>query len=95
VPAKIVNLRTVHQAFAGTVATHATAAAAAGPPGIRTIRVASGPVRAAIWQRGVIPPDTIIPGPAIIEQADTTVLVEPGWAARLTSGDALLLERSA
>jgi len=36
-----------------------------------------------------------LPGPAIIEQADTTTLVEPGWTARLTKGDALLLERSA
>ena len=95
VPAKIVNLRTVHQAFAGTVATHATASAAARPPGTRTIRVATGPVQAAIWQRGAIPPGTTIPGPAIIEQADTTTLVEPGWTARVTTGDALLLERSA
>jgi N-methylhydantoinase A/oxoprolinase/acetone carboxylase beta subunit len=94
VPAKIVNLRTVHQAFAGTVATHATIAASSRPPRTRTIRVASGPVEAAIWQRGAIPPGTIIPGPAIIEQADTTTLVEPGWTARLTSGDALLLESS-
>jgi 5-oxoprolinase (ATP-hydrolysing) len=37
----------------------------------------------------------IVPGPAIIEQADTTTLVEPGWTARRTKGDALLLERSA
>jgi N-methylhydantoinase A/oxoprolinase/acetone carboxylase beta subunit len=95
VPAKLVNLRTVHQAFAGTVATHATTAASARRPGNRTIRVAGGPVQAAIWQRGAIPPDTMVPGPAIIEQADTTTLAEPGWTARLTIGDALLLERSA
>jgi N-methylhydantoinase A/oxoprolinase/acetone carboxylase beta subunit len=36
-----------------------------------------------------------VPGPAIIEQADTTTLVEPGWTVRLTNGDALLLERLA
>jgi N-methylhydantoinase A/oxoprolinase/acetone carboxylase beta subunit len=93
VPATIVNLRTVHQAFAGTVATHATSAQMAYPPGKRTIRLSSGAVQASIWQRDAISPDRIAAGPAIIEQADTTTLVEPGWTARLTAGDALLLER--
>ncbi len=94
VPAKIVNLRTVHQAYAGTVGTHATMPAVAGQPGTRTIRVASGAVQAAIWQRGAIPAGLVVSGPAIIEQADTTTLVEPGWTARRTDGDALLLERT-
>jgi N-methylhydantoinase A/oxoprolinase/acetone carboxylase beta subunit len=95
VPAKIVNLRTVHQSFAGTVATHATAASTFRAPGARTILVGAGAVQATIWQRGAMPPDLTVPGPAIIEQADTTTLVEPDWTARLTSGDALLLERCA
>lgn len=94
-PATIVNLRTVHQAFMGSVATQASAAPATGAPGTRAIRIASGPVQATIWQRGSIPPDTIVAGPAIIEQADTTILMEPGWTARRTAGDALLLERHA
>jgi N-methylhydantoinase A/oxoprolinase/acetone carboxylase beta subunit len=94
VPAKIVNLRTVHQSFAGVVATHATVARADQPPGTRMIRVGTGSVAAAIWQRGAVPPGVTIAGPAIIEQADTTTLIEPGWTARLTKGDALLLERA-
>jgi N-methylhydantoinase A/oxoprolinase/acetone carboxylase beta subunit len=94
-PATIVNLRTVHQAVVGTVATHAALAPPLQPPSTRVIRLATGPVQAAIWQRGAIPPDLILAGPAIIEQADTTTLVEPGWTARLTKGDALLLERHA
>jgi N-methylhydantoinase A/oxoprolinase/acetone carboxylase beta subunit len=94
VPAKIVNLRTVHQSFAGTVATHPVATSARRPPAQRTIRVAAGEVEAAIWQRDALTHGTIVPGPAIIEQADTTILVEPRWTARLTKGDALLLERS-
>ena len=95
VPAKIVNLRTVHQSFAGTAATHATAERTYRPPGVRTIRVDSGPVEAAIWRRDAIGPEMTVPGPAIVEQADTTTLVEHGWTARLTTGDALLLERTA
>jgi N-methylhydantoinase A/oxoprolinase/acetone carboxylase beta subunit len=62
---------------------------------MRIIRLASGPVQASIWQRGAIPPDMIVTGPVIVEQADTTTLVEPGWTARRTTGDALLLERCA
>jgi N-methylhydantoinase A/oxoprolinase/acetone carboxylase beta subunit len=54
--------------------------------------MANGPVEAAIWQRSAIRPDRIVSGPAIIEQVDTTILVEPGWTARRTTGDALLLE---
>jgi N-methylhydantoinase A/oxoprolinase/acetone carboxylase beta subunit len=94
-PATIVNLRTVHQASVGTVATHATSVASPRAPGMRLIRLASGPVQAAIWQRGAIPPDQLLAGPLIVEQADTTTLVEPGWTARRTTGDALLLERCA
>jgi N-methylhydantoinase A/oxoprolinase/acetone carboxylase beta subunit len=94
-PATIVNLRTVHQALVGTVAIHATSVPTLRPPDMRTIRLAGGPVQANIWQRGAIPPGMILTGPMIVEQADTTTLVEPGWTARRTTGDALLLERSA
>jgi N-methylhydantoinase A/oxoprolinase/acetone carboxylase beta subunit len=95
VPAKIVNLRTVHQSLAGTAAAHVTSERLFRPPSTRTIRVGSGPVEAAIWRRDAIGPDMTVPGPAIVEQADTTTLVEAGWTARLTTGDALLLERIA
>ena len=93
VPAKIVNLRTVHRAVTGSVAIQATRPRSARPPATRPIRIAAGTVEAAIWQRDAFTPDTTVPGPAIIEQADTTTLVEPGWTARLTTGDALILER--
>lgn len=95
VPAKIVNLRSVHRAPMGSVATGATHRGAAVPPTTRTIRIASGDVPAAIWQRDSLPAETRVAGPAIIEQADTTTLVERGWTARLAAGDALILERQA
>jgi N-methylhydantoinase A/oxoprolinase/acetone carboxylase beta subunit len=34
-----------------------------------------------------------IAGPAIIEQADTTTLVEPGWVATVHEAGAMILER--
>jgi N-methylhydantoinase A/oxoprolinase/acetone carboxylase beta subunit len=96
VPAKIVNLRSVHSARRGVVATGATDSAdqpERGQPDTRTIHLVAGPTPAAIWQRSAVADGVSLPGPAIIEQADTTILVEPGWTARRTDGDALLLER--
>jgi N-methylhydantoinase A/oxoprolinase/acetone carboxylase beta subunit len=94
VPAKIVNLRSVHRAATGSVAIRAAQRADPRPPTTRHIRIAGGSVSAAIWQRDDLTADTLVAGPAIIEQADTTTLLEPGWTARLTEGDALLLERT-
>ncbi len=94
IPAKIVNLRTVHRSRTGSVAAGATTKGAAKPPITRRIRVASGTVEAAIWDRDSIGAGEKIAGPAIVEQSDTTTLVEPGWTARLTDSGALLLERT-
>jgi N-methylhydantoinase A/oxoprolinase/acetone carboxylase beta subunit len=94
VPAKIVNLRTVHRAPAGTVAVGASGTAVLVPPTMRAIRIRdhAAPVPAAIWQRTALMPETRVPGPAVIEQSDTTILVELGWTARAAGGGALLLE---
>jgi N-methylhydantoinase A/oxoprolinase/acetone carboxylase beta subunit len=94
VPAKIVNLRTVHRSRAGGAAIGTVHAGRAGRPTSRHITIRGGAVTAAIWQREAITPTTTIPGPAIIEQNDTTTLVEPGWTARLTTSGTLLLERT-
>ncbi len=94
-PTKIVNLRTVHSAQTDNAATGATHHRTTTPPTTRMIRVRQSaiPVPAAIWQRGALPPNTDIPGPAIIEQLDTTILVEPGWTARATADGTLLITR--
>ncbi|MDB5591981.1 hydantoinase/oxoprolinase family protein [Enterovirga sp.] len=95
-PAKIVNLRVVQRApSSGGVPMRAAETGTPPAPGRRMIRVRQHAqrVEAAIWQREAIGPDTQIRGPAIIDQADTTTLVEPGWTARLAEGGALLIER--
>jgi N-methylhydantoinase A len=38
---------------------------------------------APVWERDDMRPDTVVPGPARIDQADTTTVVPPGWVARL------------
>jgi N-methylhydantoinase A/oxoprolinase/acetone carboxylase beta subunit len=37
--------------------------------------------------------DTVVKGPAIIEQADTTTLIPEGWQVRSAPGDNLLMTR--
>ena len=40
-------------------------------------------------------PDKIVEGPALIIEPNSTIVVEPGWSARLTGSGQLALERSA
>jgi len=97
VPAKLVNVRAVHRSRAGTVAVGTAESPTPAIPGTRDIHIRdrAEPVPAAIWSRAALTPDARVAGPAIIEQSDTTILLEPGWTARLAGGGALLLERSA
>ncbi|MDP3520165.1 MAG: hydantoinase B/oxoprolinase family protein, partial [Hydrogenophaga sp.] len=48
---------------------------------------------AALVVREDLRPGDAIPGPAIIAEKNATTVVEPGWLARLTERDHLLLER--
>ncbi len=96
-PAKFVNLRSVHRSRAGSVAggVGLQSGAPAGPPTTRLVRMRqdAAPVSAAIWQRAAIRAGDIIRGPAVIEQVDTTTLVEPGWTVRLAPGGALVMRK--
>jgi N-methylhydantoinase A/oxoprolinase/acetone carboxylase beta subunit/N-methylhydantoinase B/oxoprolinase/acetone carboxylase alpha subunit len=100
-PARIVNLRSVHRVGAvrvetGPAVAHSLDTQPAQDATHRPIwiRQAGEAVEAAIWQRDLMTPGTSIPGPAIIAQADTTILVEPGWTARVAHDQTLLIERS-
>lgn len=48
-----------------------------------------------VLDRAAIGPGDRLVGPAIVEQLDTTVLVPPGYAARVAALDSLVIERSA
>ena len=63
------------------------------PP--RIIRVAGtrAPVQAAIYHRAAMPAGLTFAGPAIVEQDDTTTLVEPGWRGTVLDNGNLLLTR--
>ena len=49
---------------------------------------------AAIWRREALPRGEAVAGPAIIVEANQTLVVEPGWRAVLTDLDHIVLTRS-
>jgi N-methylhydantoinase A/oxoprolinase/acetone carboxylase beta subunit len=81
-PARLVNLRTIHQAWVGPPSPVSEArprpCGEARKPD-RAILIASGPVTARVWDRAFLAAGATLDGPAIVEQADTTTLIEPGW----------------
>jgi N-methylhydantoinase A len=93
-PAQFVNLRVV-QRVASSTSMPRPAAPEGGSSRKGTRRVLMGEggayVDAAIHARDQISADAVIRGPAIIEQSDTTTLIEPGWHARLGPGQNLVV----
>jgi N-methylhydantoinase A len=55
---------------------------------------AAGLVMTPIFDRGRLPVDTPFPGPAIVEQPDTTTVIPPGWVAVRDPAGNLRLRRS-
>ena len=48
----------------------------------------------AVYDRDRLPFDTALPGPAIVEASDTTVVIPPGWRATPDARGFLVMERS-
>jgi N-methylhydantoinase A len=84
-PAKIVNLRTVHQAGGAEVIEEMRQVVAGAGARLvdREIHVAGGTdaIKAKVYQRDSLEPGLRFAGPAIIQQADTTSIIHPGWLA--------------
>jgi N-methylhydantoinase A len=59
-----------------------------GPPRPQTVRrvrfdESEEPVETPVFDRSEVPAGTVLDGPAIIEQLDSTTLVPPGWRAEV------------
>lgn len=98
-PARIVNLRAVHQAGGGhEIGTPYSASDETGDSqiGTRHIKVAGYPqgVEAKIYRRDLLVSGAQIIGPAIIEQVDTTILIEPGWNGVVDGKDNLIITKN-
>jgi N-methylhydantoinase A/oxoprolinase/acetone carboxylase beta subunit len=92
-PARIVNLRTVHfspvdRPQAGR---HNRPESGSARKRDRQILTTEGPAIAAVYDRAALADGAEIAGPAIIEQIDTTTLIEAGWRGTVAPNGTLLL----
>ncbi len=96
-PARIVNLRSVHQAGGLDALDKKDDTSSAGEPrkGMRQILVSAAPefVPAQVLDRAAMATGFSFRGPAVVEQSDTTTLVEPGWRGSVDGAGNLILER--
>jgi len=96
-PAKITALRSVHQAGGSDDIAEMRLA----PSGTvvdlpsRLIHVSgvAGAVQARVLARDAMPAGYEFAGPALVQQSDTTTLIEPGWSGHVDAAANLILER--
>ena len=97
-PGRIVNLRAVHRARGSEAANDAPAVPATGEARKQTRSIVlpepDGATDAAIYERALVTEADEIGGPAIIEQPDTTTLIEPGWWGQLDGRGNLIITRA-
>ena len=97
-PARVVNFRAAARTAAGGAIGGAAYVPSAAPAlkGMRSIVLAGhdAPVEARIFERHALAVGTVIDAPAIVEQADTTTLIEPGWRGCISADGTLLVDRN-
>lgn len=94
-PARFVNLRAVATAApeAATQMDYCPSGVGAAK-GYRSVLFGESTSRvdAALIDRAALSVGDVIAGPAIVEQSDTTTLIDPGWEARVVAGGTLILQ---
>ena len=55
----------------------------------------TGEVGATVWNRARMPAGLVVPGPAVIESLESTILVPPAWQAAMNDDGCVLLTRTA
>ena len=95
-PARIVNLRSIQQAGGLDRLDDGAHMPVGGNPekGTRLVLVADSPeyVPAKVYDRALMPAGFTFHGPAMVEQPDTTTVIEPGWNGRVDDAGNLILE---
>ncbi len=94
-PAEIVNLRATHSAGGaaslGEGAHEPSAGEIEKQPRQVLVGSSATPLLARVFDRACLPVGITLRGPAIIEQSDTTTLLEPGWHAEVAADGNLIL----
>ena len=62
--------------------------------GRRPVWFGDGFVDTPLYERGLLQPGNVLPGPAVVTQYDTTTLIPPGWVGVVDGGEGLVLGRS-
>jgi N-methylhydantoinase A len=98
IPIRIVNLRTTaigrRPAFDMTaLAPEAAATRERATRGTRPVWFDGGWHEAGVWDRLALPVGAVIDGPAVLDQPDATVVVDPGLSARVDRLGNLIVER--
>jgi N-methylhydantoinase A len=62
--------------------------------GERSVRVDGADLLAPVWERLDLPEGAVIEGPAILEQPDTTIFIDPGLTGRVDAFGNLLITRA-
>lgn len=92
---KFVNLRAVHQAMPSMVSARDTYTVNGGDAQKGTRRIYTGGpggfVDVRVYERSRIRPGTTFEGPAIVEQTDTTTVIDAGWRTVVDPGGRLVL----
>jgi N-methylhydantoinase A/oxoprolinase/acetone carboxylase beta subunit len=96
-PARFVNLRVVQRAANNVASAAPRSAPKEARKGARQILLDGTRqfVSAEIYDRDGLVAGELLHGPAIVEQADTTTLIEPGWHARIADNEVLIMTRQA
>ena len=97
-PARFVNLRVVQRAVNRAQDERARVEAIkSARKGSRRILLegATEFVAAEVYERDGLAPGQVLHGPAIIEQSDTTTLIEPGWQAEVAANGVLIMRTAA
>ncbi|MDX1434172.1 MAG: hydantoinase/oxoprolinase family protein, partial [Gammaproteobacteria bacterium] len=94
-PARIINLRSVHRAggiedWSDIAETVEEGSKLKGEREV-LLRDGPGPVSTPVYNRRTLEAGSVFDGPAIVEQADTTIVVHEGWTARVLAGGELVL----
>ncbi|CAM3813249.1 Acetophenone carboxylase gamma subunit [Bordetella sputigena] len=98
-PIRIVNLRNV-QRGSGASQVRTVEGSPQTPPHARKTKKrkilsghTQGFVEADLYDRTDLKPGQVIQGPAIVEQVDTTILIDPGWAAEAAANGLLIARK--
>jgi len=90
-PARIVNLRAVHRVAADSRRPATAAIVDGGVKSTRSVLLGDDVVETQVFDRDGLGVGTVLAGPAIVEQADTTVWLPPGWSATVLDSAALMM----